>query len=70
MNFNALNLAIAEHHEAVDLAIKRLIDMHNDDYDIGDRDIFNSVLASYGLLEDGFCSEEEHIIQEVRKRIR
>ena len=70
MNFNILNPAIAEHYKAVDLAIKRLVDMHNDDYDIGDREIFNSVLARYGLLEDGFCSEEAYIIQEVSKRIR
>jgi hypothetical protein len=63
-------MAIAEHYEARDLAIRKLIDLHNDDYDISDREIFNSVLARYGLLEDGFCSEEDYIIQEVGRRIK
>jgi hypothetical protein len=62
-------MAIAEHYEARDLAVRKLIEMYHDGYDISDREIFNSVLARYGLLEDGFCSEEEYIIQEVGRRI-
>ena len=65
-----MSMAIAEHYEARDLAIRKLIDLHNDDYDISDRELFNSVLARYGLLEDGFCSEEDYIIQEVGRRIK
>ena len=70
MDSNICNFAIAQHYEARDLAIKRLVDMYNDDYDIGDRELFNSVLARYGLLKDGFCSEEAYIIQEVNRRIK
>lgn len=69
MNFDVINPAIAEHYQARDLAIRKLIDMYNDDYDITDRDIFNSVLVRYGLLNDGFCSEEKYIIEAVRKEI-
>lgn len=61
--------AILQHHENVDNAIAYLIDLYHDDVDIGDRKIFNSVMEKYGLLDDGFCSEEEYIIKEVRKRI-
>ena len=64
-----MSMAIAEHYEARDLAVRKLIEMHNDGYDISNREIFNSVLARYGLLEDGFCSEEEYIIQAVGRRI-
>lgn len=70
MNFNMFNPAIAEHHQARDLAIRKLIDMAKDDYDITDKSLIHSVLASYGLLDDGFESEEESIIQEVIRRIR
>ena len=69
MNFDTLNPAIAEHYQARDLAIRKLIDMYYDDYDITDKELFNSVLARYGLLEDGFCSEEAYIIKEIEKRI-
>lgn len=64
-----MNYAIAEHYASVDLAIRNLVDLHNKGYDISDRDLFNTVLARYGLLDDGFCSEEEYIVQEVTKRI-
>ena len=70
MNFETFNPAIAEHYQARDLAVRKLIDMYYDDYDITDRELFNSVLARYGLLEDGFCSEEEYIINAVNMRIR
>lgn len=66
---NPISMAIANHHQNCDLAIMKLVDMYNDDYDISDRDIFNSVLARYGLLGDGFESEEAYIIQEVGRRI-
>lgn len=67
---NFMSMAIAEHHQNCDLAIKKLVDMYNDDYDISDRDIFNSVLARYGLFGDGFESEEDYIIKEVTRRIK
>ena len=69
MNFNGLNPAIAQHYSSVDIAIDKLVDLYNDDYDITDKALFNSVLARYGLLNDGFCSEEDYIIQEVSRRI-
>ena len=31
-----MSMAIAEHYKARDLAIKKLIDLYNDDYDISD----------------------------------
>lgn len=65
-----MSMAIAEHYKAHDLAIKKLIDLYNDDYDISDRELFNAVLERYGLLEDGFCSEEDYIMQEIERRIR
>jgi hypothetical protein len=65
-----MSRAIAEHYEARDLAIRKLIDLYNDDYDISDRELFNAVLERHGLLEDGFCSEEDYIMQEVERRIR
>lgn len=67
---NPIEMAVKEHYEARELAIKKLVDMYNDDYDIEDRKIFNAVLDRYGLLEDGFSSEEEYIIKEVARRIR
>ena len=63
------DLAIAQHYEIRDLVINKLVDMYFDDYDIDDREIFDSVLARYGLLDDGFESEEEYIIKEVNRRI-
>lgn len=67
---NPMSMAIANHHQNCELAIDKLIDMYHDNYDISDRDIFNSVLARYGLLGDGFESEEDYIIQEVVRRIK
>ena len=66
---NPISMAIAEHYEARDLAIRKLIDMHNDDYDIEDEKIFNAVLKRYGLLDDGFCSEKEYIKKAIFKEI-
>ena len=62
-------MAYQQHIEARDLAINRLVDMYFDDYDITNREIFNATLARYGLIKDGFCSEEGYIIQEVVKKI-
>ena len=62
-------LAYKNHVEARDLAINRLVDMYFDDYDITNREIFNATLARYGLIKDGFCLEEDYIIQEVTKKI-
>lgn len=70
MRIDPTQTAIKQHYNARDLAIERLISLYNDDFDIGDRTLFNSVLARYGLLDDGFSSEEEYIIQEVSRRIR
>jgi hypothetical protein len=69
MNFNIINPAIAEHYQARDLAIRKLIDMHNDDYDISDEKIFYSVLERYGLLGDGFESEVDYIVEAVMAKI-
>ena len=70
MNFDMLNPAIAQHYSSVDLAIDKLVDLYYDDYDITDEALIDSVLARYGLLADGFCSEKEYIIKEVAKRIQ
>lgn len=66
---NPASFIIGQHYEAVDLAINKLVDLYHDDFDIEDRCIFDSVLARYGLLDDGFESEEKYIIEKVRERI-
>lgn len=66
---NPASFIIGQHCEAVDLAINKLVDLYNDDFDIEDRDIFNSTLARYGLYGDGFESEVQYIIEQVGKRI-
>ena len=66
---NPASFIIGQHYEARDQAIRKLVDMYFDDYDIEDREIFESVLDRYGLLDDGFESEEEYIIQEVSRQI-
>ena len=63
-------MAYQQHIEARDLAIKQLVSLYRTGVDIGDREIFNSVMARYGLLRDGFESEEQYIITEVNRRIR
>ena len=64
-----LSLAIAQHYENVEYAINYLTDLYFDDVDIGEANIFRSVMARYDLLDDGFDSEHEYIIKEVQKRI-
>ena len=61
--------AYKQHIEARDLAIKQLVSLYRTGVDIGDREIFNSVMARYGLLKNGFASEEQYIIAEVNRRI-
>ena len=52
-NSNIFNLAIAEHYQNVENAIHYLLDLHYDDVDIFDQEIFNAVLRKYNLLDDG-----------------
>lgn len=70
MNYDILNMAIAEHYEARDRAIKRLISLHKEGLDIENEEILERVLASCGLRADGFLSEKDSILQEVKRRIR
>lgn len=70
MNFNILNMAIAEHYGNVDNAINYLIGLYYDDCDITNSILFNQVMARYGLNDDGFESEREYIMQEVKRRIQ
>jgi hypothetical protein len=66
---NPMSMAIAEHYQARDLAIKRLVDLHNDNFDITDQQLLKSVFARYGLLQDGFESEIEYVLREVERRV-
>ena len=68
---NAASFAIAEHYEARDAVVKRLVDLYKDDFDINDNDLFYSVLEQYGILEDGFDfqSDIDYIVKEVNRRI-
>lgn len=69
-NINDPNsMAIAEHYQARDLAIRRLVDLHNDNFDITDPQLLKSVFARYGLLHDGFNSEMDYVMKEVERRI-
>ena len=61
--------AYKQHIEARDLAIERLIALYLDGIDISDKEIFNSVLARDGLLNDGFDARD-YIIKEIKRRIR
>ena len=67
---NPASFIIGQHYEARDQAIDELVAKYKQGVDIGDRNIFNSILNKHGLLDDGFESEEEYIIQEVNRRIR
>ena len=66
---NPVEMAVKHHYSSLEMAINKLVDLYKDDYDITNRDIFNATLARYGLLDDGFCSEEAYIIQEVKRRL-
>ena len=63
-------MAYKQHIEARDLAIERLVSLSRTGIDIGDKEIFISVLARHGLLSDGFESDIEYIVQEVKRRVR
>lgn len=67
MNFSILNMAIAEHYDNVEKAICYLVDLARDDIDITDNEIFTSVMKRYDLLDDGFESEREYILEQVKK---
>ena len=71
INSNLPSFAIEQHYEARDLAIKRLVDLHNDDFDISDKKLFFGILESYGLLSDGFALDDDidYIVKEVNKHI-
>ena len=69
MNFNVFNMAIAQHFENVDSAINYLVGLHKDDVDIMDKKTFNAVMKRYGLNDDGFESERDYIMSEVKRRI-
>jgi 2-hydroxychromene-2-carboxylate isomerase len=69
MSINIFNIAIAEHYENVDNAIAYLSDLYNDDVDIFDAEVFNAVMKRYGLLDDGFESEQEYIIKQLKERL-
>ena len=66
---NPMELAIAQHYQARDAAIKHLVRAYRDGVDIGDRRNFETILDLYDLRTDGFESEEEYIIQEVSKQL-
>lgn len=66
---NSASFATGQHYEALDLAIEQLVALYKNGYDIEDEDLFNTTLARYGLLNNGFCSEEDYIVEEVVKRI-
>lgn len=69
MNFEMINAAVAEHYEARDLAIRKLVSMYEDDYDIEDPEVLESVMARYGLLNDGFESEARYILLKVKETL-
>lgn len=70
MNLNIFNMAIAQHYQNVDNAIAYLTDLYKDDVDITERRVFNAVMKRYGLLDDGFESEQEYIKEEVKRRLK
>lgn len=67
---NPASFIIGQHYEARDLAIEELFALYKKGVDIEDAEIFYAVLDKHGLTEDGFESEEETIITELRRKIR
>lgn len=67
---NLASCVIGQHYEAIDRAIDHLIKLYDQRIDIGDEDIFNAVMARYGLFGDGFESEKEYIIKRVSEILR
>jgi hypothetical protein len=66
---NPINFAIAEHYSNVEGAINYLVGLYEDDVDVFDPFVIDGVMRRYGLTTDGFASERQHIVEEVRKRI-
>lgn len=67
---NPASYIIGQHYEAVDRVIDHLIKLYDQKIDIGDENMFNAVMARYGLLGDGFESEKEYIIKRVGEILR
>lgn len=66
---NYMNYAIAQHYQARDAAIKCLISMLNNGYDI-DEYTLRKVCRECGLMGDGFESEREYIIQALMREVK
>ena len=66
---NPINFAIAQHYEARDAAIKELVRVINNGYDI-DEQVLTTACKECGLTGDGFESERAYIIREVGKRVK
>lgn len=64
-----METALKEHYEARDRAIERLVQLKNDDFNIEDEVIIDSIMERYGLTHDGFPSEKQYILQEALKRV-
>ena len=65
-----ISKAVAQHYEAREQAIEKLVELYFEGYSMNDREVFIEVLSNYGLTNDGFIPEENYIIQEVEKRIQ
>ena len=68
---NPASFAIAQHYEARDRVVQRLVYLYKDDFDINDNDLFYTVLDQCGFSRDGFDfqSDIDYIVKEVNKRI-
>ena len=66
---NPMELAIAQHYQMRDAAIKHLVRLAKEGYDTNDLRTFNTVLDLYNLRSDGFESEADYIKQEVAKQL-
>ena len=66
---NYMNYAIAQHYQARDAAIRRLISLLNSGYDI-DEWTLSKVCRECGLTGDGFESEREYIIQALKREVK
>lgn len=64
-----MNYAIAQHYQARDAAIKRLISMLNRGCDI-DESTLSKVCRECGLTSDGFESEREYIIRALQREVK
>lgn len=68
---NPIEIAVKEHYQARDRAIKNLVELHLEGYDIQNEDLLISVFEQHGLLTDGFydynliLTEVERIIKDI-----